>query len=202
MPVLYEKSNPELYQLVKDRNLEQQFFMLQTAVHVGLNLTDFKFTADTLFALHSVAATFLDDTPGKIRTHPVYIENSVHTPPEERLIDKYIQEFFVSLNEMSGSSDEFQSAAFALWRLTWIHPFSECNGRTARAYSYYTLCMKLNYWPPGEETILSLMGETASECYRLLAECDREYSIGGSKGLDSLANYLKKLWLLQIQGTN
>ncbi len=33
-------------------------------------------------------------------------------------------------------------AAYALWRLNWIHPFIEGNGRTARAACYYLICMK------------------------------------------------------------
>lgn len=198
MPVLYEKANPELYQLVKDRNLEQQFFLLQTAAHVGLHIKNFKFTADTLYALHSVAATFLDDSPGKVRNHPVHIENSNHTPPGEHQVNGYIQEFFALLNEKAETADPFELSAFALWRMTWIHPFSECNGRTARAFSYFVFCMRLGYWPPGEETILSFMGETAQECYQLLGECDKHYELNSGFFLDNLAVYLKKLWLLQI----
>jgi hypothetical protein len=29
-------------------------------------------------------------------------------------------------------------AAYGLWRLNWIHPFVEGNGRTARAVCYFT----------------------------------------------------------------
>jgi Fic family protein len=33
-------------------------------------------------------------------------------------------------------------AAYGLWRLNWIHPFVEGNGRTARAACYYLLCVR------------------------------------------------------------
>jgi len=40
-----------------------------------------------------------------------------------------------------------------MWRLNWIHPFSDGNGRTSRALSYAVLCIKLGYVLPGSPTI-------------------------------------------------
>ena len=42
-------------------------------------------------------------------------------------------------------------AAYALWRLNWIHPFVEGNGRTARAACYYLICMKAGRLLPGKK---------------------------------------------------
>jgi len=58
--------------------------------------------------------------------------------------------------------------------------------------------MKLGYWPPGEETILSFMGETSQYCYNLLGEFDKYCEINLGFFLDNLVLYLKKLWILQI----
>src|ERR1035441_3363387 len=44
-------------------------------------------------------------------------------------------------------------AAYALWRLNWIHPFVEGNGRTARAACYYLLCMRQNKLLLGKKTV-------------------------------------------------
>ena len=47
----------------------------------------------------------------------------------------------------------FHLSAFVMWRLNWIHPFSDGNGRTSRALSYLLLCLKLGYVIPGTLTI-------------------------------------------------
>jgi Fic family protein len=44
-------------------------------------------------------------------------------------------------------------AAYGLWRLNWIHPFVEGNGRTARAVSYYLLCVRSGTLLPGRKTL-------------------------------------------------
>jgi Fic family protein len=40
-----------------------------------------------------------------------------------------------------------------MWRLNWIHPFTDGNGRTSRALSYALLSIKLGYVLPGFPTI-------------------------------------------------
>jgi len=196
---LHEDSNPELFQLVKDRNLEQQFFLLQTAVLIGVSSKAPRFTLDWLLAFHYVSAIFLDHDPGRLRDHPVHINKSDHVPPPEDSVRELTLEYLREVAEIFDDDDPFRVAAFALWKLAWIHPFGECNGRTARAYSYYLLCLRLGYWPPGEETVLSLMGETKEEAYRLLAACDKSYAGDGKPDLGELANYLKRLYLIQIE---
>jgi Fic family protein len=44
-------------------------------------------------------------------------------------------------------------AAYVLWRMNWIHPFADGNGRTARVVSYLVLSIKLNSLLPGSPTI-------------------------------------------------
>src|SRR3546814_2892499 len=44
-------------------------------------------------------------------------------------------------------------AAFGLWRLNWIHPFIEGNGRTARAACYFLLCVRSGALLPGRKIV-------------------------------------------------
>jgi Fic family protein len=43
-------------------------------------------------------------------------------------------------------NDNWQStvhlAAYVLWKMNWIHPFADGNGRTARAVSYVVLSIR------------------------------------------------------------
>ena len=40
-----------------------------------------------------------------------------------------------------------------MWKLNWIHPFVDGNGRTSRIVSYIVLCCKLGFLLPGQNTI-------------------------------------------------
>src|SRR4051812_41331333 len=54
---------------------------------------------------------------------------------------------------VGGRESPIHIAAYLLWRLNWIHPFSGGNGRTSRAVSYYALCVRLGFVLPGNVTI-------------------------------------------------
>lgn len=51
----------------------------------------------------------------------------------DRLVTTIQENWFWSPTEL---------AAYGLWRLNWIHPFVEGNGRTARAVCYFLLCVR------------------------------------------------------------
>jgi hypothetical protein len=40
-----------------------------------------------------------------------------------------------------------------MWRLNWVHPFEDGNGRTNRAVSYLVLCTEMRLMLPGSPTI-------------------------------------------------
>jgi fido (protein-threonine AMPylation protein) len=44
-------------------------------------------------------------------------------------------------------------AAYTLWRLNWIHPFEQGNGRTSRAAAYVVLSGNVGYRLHGRRTI-------------------------------------------------
>ena len=48
-------------------------------------------------------------------------------------------------------------AAFALWRINYIHPFVNGNGRTARAVCYYVLCVMQGGLLPGREILPEIL---------------------------------------------
>ena len=51
-------------------------------------------------------------------------------------------------------SDGQFPAGYALWRINWIHPFDDGNGRTARAVAYLLLCARLHQELSGETTLI------------------------------------------------
>ena len=86
-------------------------------------------------------------------------------------------------------------AAYALWRLNWIHPFTDGNGRTSRALSYLIMCVRLGYRLPGPKSIPELLAENKQPYYDALEradEADRDGRLDLSAMEDLLAGLLAK----------
>jgi Fic family protein len=69
-------------------------------------------------------------------------------------------------------------AAFTLWRMNWIHPFVDGNGRTARATSFLVLCVRLGYRLPGTNTIPEQISHDKTPYYKALESADKADSEG------------------------
>lgn len=63
-------------------------------------------------------------------------------------------------------------SAYIMWRLNWIHPFDDGNGRTSRAVSYLLLCVRLGYRLPGVQTIPELIASAKVPYYDALEKAD------------------------------
>lgn len=59
-----------------------------------------------------------------------------------------------------------------MWRLNWIHPFSDGNGRTSRAVSYLVLSLKVGYRLPGTPTIPEQIMENREPYHDALERAD------------------------------
>jgi Fic family protein len=69
-------------------------------------------------------------------------------------------------------------SAYVLWRLNWIHPFDDGNGRTARALAYFLLCARLGYRLPGTKTIPELIADNKTPYYAALEAADKAFEDG------------------------
>jgi len=69
-------------------------------------------------------------------------------------------------------------AAYVMWRLNWIHPFTDGNGRTSRAISYLVLCIKIGYLLPGKKTIPDQIAEDRTPYYKALEAADEALTRG------------------------
>jgi Fic family protein len=90
-------------------------------------------------------------------------------------------------------------AAFTLWRINWIHPFIEGNGRTARAACYYILCLRQGRLLGGRKTVPERIRENRPAYYAALSEADRNWA-QGHFDVQALAEYLANLLRLQVAG--
>jgi Fic family protein len=88
-------------------------------------------------------------------------------------------------------------AAYALWRLNWIHPFIEGNGRTARAACYYLICVKQERLLCGKKIVPERIRENRQPYYDALRAADRAWD-QGHYNVTQLADYLAALLKAQL----
>lgn len=80
-----------------------------------------------------------DATPGKFRTGEVTISKSAHKPPMAVKVNDYVDELVNFINTDNDAQNDFIKVAVAHHRFTWVHPFSNGNGRVARLLTYAML---------------------------------------------------------------
>ena len=117
--------------------------VVETAVAVGK-----PFLSQTVIkAINYHAIACLHPYAGEYR--PCAVTVGDHDPPDHYRVNALMDDFVNEVNRYWDDLDEVSLAAFVLWRLNWIHPFINGNGRTARAACYFVLCVKLGGWLPG-----------------------------------------------------
>ncbi|HEY5305585.1 MAG TPA: Fic family protein [Pseudolabrys sp.] len=121
-----------------------------------------------LSELHRTGTLFLLATPGKYRQSEVNVQNIltgqvVHQPPIWQEVNQHMTEFFQELDTIWKTGDALDAASFSLWRINWIHPFKNGNGRTARAFCYACLCARLKAILPGAPTVIDQIMMTRPE---------------------------------------
>lgn len=106
--------------------------------------------------------------------------------------------FFPTIHENRGIDDSATLLpAYALWRLNWIHPFVEGNGRTARAACYYLLCLTQGQLLPGNKIVPERIRDDRKPYYAALRSADEAWE-RGEFDISELAAYLEGLLIEQL----
>ncbi len=73
---------------------------------------------------------------GQFRKQPIYVRE--HIPPHFENVPELVDQFLSVIHENWGIMDHpTELPAYALWRLNWIHPFVEGNGRFQNTFRSY-----------------------------------------------------------------
>jgi len=197
--IIKEEDDAELFRFITDRNLLAQYDALELAVKVAISDKAQGISHDLLKHLNHVVTKYLSELPGQYRQCPIYINNSEHTPPPHADVYELIQDMIRYIFENWTRRSAVHLAAYALWRINWTHPFIEGNGRTARAVSYYILCVSHNMWFPGTNIIPQQIRANRKPYYDALRKADIAYSAGsGSVDVSELEAYLSELLTIQL----
>ena len=134
----------------------------------------FKLRPSAVISLNRMALEGLNAFAGTYRPGAVEIKGSKHTPPGAHLVPELVEEMCDYVNTHWDRS-AIHLAAYILWRLNWIHPFTDGNGRTTRATSFVVLCIRLGYRVPGTNTIPDQISRDKKPYYEALELADRAY---------------------------
>jgi len=191
-----ERDNPELYKKIQEQNLLRQYDLLSNCIEIGLQKGIEAFDKYTLWALNYAAVANIAQFGGRYREEPIYVGS--HTPPHFKDVPNHMDRFFSVIHENWTIIDTpTEMAAYALWRLNWIHPFVEGNGRTARAACYYLLCLRQGSLLGGKKIVPERIRENRAPYYAALQAADKAWD-SGHWDVSELATYLETLLLGQL----
>jgi Fic family protein len=133
----------------------------------------FRLRSSTNLQLHKAALDGLHPLAGTWRNTSVKIHGSAHQPPEALFVSEEVEHLCGYVNDNWSAANAVHLAAYVLWKLNWIHPFADGNGRTARAVMYVVLSVKLDSLLPGAPTIPEQIAGNKKPYYDALEAADR-----------------------------
>ena len=191
-----------IYQQFEAANGARQYDFLRTLVEACLATGKPFLSAHIVKALNFQAITCLHTNAGEYRPCQVHVGNpadptTLYVPPADYLVDSYMDDFVNTANREWEKADPLTLGAYVLWRLNHIHPFINGDGRTARAASYFVICLKLNGWLPGSTILPELLRQNRNEYVTVLKAVDASYN-AGSLDLAPLRGLIERLLMQQV----
>ena len=138
----------------------------------------FKLRPSIILDLNRLAIDGLDAFAGNWRPGAIEISGSNHQPPAAHLVPELVEEMCDYINDHWKDRRAAHLAAYAMWRMNWIHAFTDGNGRTARAVSYLILSVRLKMKIPGNPTIPEMITEQRRPYYDALEKADAAMNAG------------------------
>lgn len=196
--IVLESREPELHARLLERNLVRQYDLLANCIEIGLKQGPFSLDNYVLWSLNHVAVANISQFGGRFREEPIYVGS--HIPPHFKDVPDLMDRFVSFIHENWDNLTPTQMAAYGLWRLNWIHPFIEGNGRTARAVCYYLLCTKYGGLLRGDRIVPERIRDNRAPYYAALKAADKAWD-HGNLDVSELEEYLASLLEQQLSNT-
>lgn len=131
-----------------------------------------------VLSLHRAALNGISTFAGNFRPGGVEILNSRHAPPAAHLVPELVEHMCDYINDHWESASAIHLAAYAMWRLNWIHPFADGNGWTSRMLSYVVMAIRSGVEPPGSPTIPAQIVANRQPYFAALDAADAAWAEG------------------------
>ena len=190
-----ENEDRTLYDRIQERNLSRQYDLLVNCIEIGLIQGVRAFDKYFLWSLNAVAVANISQVGGRFREEPVYLKD--HKPPHFEKVPRLMDQFVSTVQENWYIWPEYTLASYVLWRLNWVHPFIEGNGRTARAACYYILCVRSGGLPGGKIILPERIRRNRNPYYEALSEADRAWE-NSDLDFSKMEAYIARLFDEQV----
>jgi Fic family protein len=127
--------------------LKQYDFVVEAIEHWITSGRTFKLRPSLILQLNRIALEGISAYAGNYRPSEIKIEGSRHRPVGAHLVPEKMEELCDYVNE-NWNKSAIHLAAYVMWRLNWIHPFADGNGRTSRKQQI-ALAPKVSFSSPG-----------------------------------------------------
>jgi len=197
--IVSEGDDRQLFDRVQELNLLRQYDLLTNCIEIGLKQGHTALDKFTLWALNHVAVANISQFGGRFREEPIYVGS--HIPPHFREVPELMDRYISTIHENWFTWSATDLAAYGLWRLNWIHPFIEGNGRTARATCYYLLCVRSGSLLRGRKIVPERIRESRDRYVAGLKAADQAWE-AGHLDFSELESYLADLLAAQLRNAD
>lgn len=155
--------------------------------------------------MHRTATFLLLARPGEYRVEPVHLAledgTVVYEPPAASDVPAYMDTFFAAIGERWAASTPVHVAAYTLWLINWVHPFKNGNGRSARAFCYACLSLRMGFVLPGTPTVIDLIMQPQNrpDYESALRVGDAAFQTNGEPDLAPMEAFVERLLVEQLE---
>lgn len=160
------RENDIVYRQLESANHTRCHSFMHSMISTAIAIDQKRVSEGLIKAVNFHAIAGLHAEAGAYRTVPVVVENTVgeviYVPPPNDQVPLMMEGFVATLEEslrryLRNGMSPIDLATHALWRINAIHPFVNGNGRTARAVSYFVLCVSNGAPLPGTQIVPDLL---------------------------------------------
>lgn len=187
--------DPQARAEAEARNGLRQYDAGIRTIQAAIERSEFKLRPSLILALHREALAGISLFAGNYRPAGVRIEGSKHQPAGAHQVPELIEDMCDYVNSHWAGASPIHLGAYVMWRLNWIHPFADGNGRTSRILSYVVMSIKAGVVLPGTPTIPDQIVSNRLPYFEALDAADsawRDGKIDVSKMGELLGNLLAR----------
>jgi Fic family protein len=157
----------------------------------------FRLRSSIILRLNKAALDGIERFAGTYRNGPVTIGGSGHVPVDAFMVPEEVEHLCDYVND-NWDKPAAHLGAYVLWRVNWIHPFVDGNGRTARTLSYVVLSARIDGLLPGAPAIPDQIAQDKTPYYKALEAADTAWKASGTVDVSELEAMLNRMLAKQL----